>query len=79
MNAHNDVKRYQRFDARVVLAATQMRFAARVDFVVARWLERCAANVEAAQRLFEPDRRPPGWPGMGAGLVVSSTRWGESA
>jgi hypothetical protein len=25
---------------------------------VARWLERCATNVEAAQRLFKTDRKP---------------------
>jgi hypothetical protein len=55
MNAHNDVKRpsEQSFDARLVLAATQLRFAARVGFLVARWLERCATNAEAAQRLFK--------------------------
>ena len=40
MNAHNDVKRPsdQGLDARLVLAAAQLRFAARVDFLVARWL-----------------------------------------
>jgi len=58
MNARNDVKRYQSFDARVVLAAVRRRVAARADFVVARWLQRCAANVEAAQRLFETDDKP---------------------
>jgi len=58
MNARNDVKRYQNFDARVVLAAARRRMAARVDFVVARWLQRCAANIEAAQRLFEADHKP---------------------
>jgi len=54
MNARNDVKRPsdQSLDARPVLAAAQLRFAARVDFLVARWLERCARDVEAAQRLF---------------------------
>jgi hypothetical protein len=52
MNARNDVKRPsdQSLDARLVLAAAQLRFAARVDFLVARWLERCATNAEAAQR-----------------------------
>jgi hypothetical protein len=59
MNAATTSKRPsdQSFDARVLLAAAQLRFAARVDFLVARWLERCAANVEAAQRLFETDRK----------------------
>src|SRR5215207_10104875 len=57
MNARNDFNRPsdQRLDARLVLAAAQRRFAARVDSLVARWLERCASNVEAAQWLFEPD------------------------
>ena len=60
MNARDDVKRlfHQSLDARPVLAAAQLRFAARVDFLVARWLERCAANAEAAQRLFKTDRKP---------------------
>jgi hypothetical protein len=59
MNARNDVKRPsdQSVDARLVLAAAQLRFAARVDFLVARWLERCASNVETAQRLFKTDRK----------------------
>src|SRR6476646_3447531 len=40
MSARNDVKRPsdQSLDARLVLAAAQLRFAARVDFLVARWL-----------------------------------------
>ena len=60
MNARNDVKRPsdQNLDARLVLTAAQVRFAARVDFLVARWLARCAANAEAAQRLFKTDRKP---------------------
>jgi hypothetical protein len=60
MNAHNDVKgpSDQSLNARPVLAAAQLRFAARVDFLVARWLERCAMNAEAAQRLFKTDRKP---------------------
>jgi len=72
MNARNNVKRPsdQSLDARLVLAAAQLRFAARVDFLVARWLERCATNAEAAQRLCEF--------GMGVSLVVSSPRWDES-
>jgi hypothetical protein len=76
MNARNDVKRPsdQSLDARLVLAA----FAARVDFLVARWLERCATNAEAAQRLFKTDRKPTREFGMGVSLVVSSPRWDES-
>ena len=67
MNAHNDVKRPsdQSLDARLVPAAVQLRFAARVDFLVARWLERCATNAEAAQRLFETDPKPTRELGMG--------------
>ena len=80
MNARNDVKRPsdQSLDARPVLASARLRFAARVDFLVARWLERCATNVEAAQRLFKTDRKPTREFGMGVGLVVSSPRWDES-
>ena len=72
MNARNDVKRPsdQSLDAR-------LRFAARVDFLVARWLERCATNAEAAQRLFKTDRKPTREFGMGVSLVVSSPRWDE--
>ena len=80
MNARNDVKRKsdQSLDARLVLAGAQPRFAARVDFLVARWLERCATNVEAAQRLFKTDRKPTREFGTGVSLVVSSPRWDES-
>ena len=80
MNARNDVKRPsdQSLDARLVLAAAQRRFAARVDFLVARWLERCAANVEASQRLFRTDRKPARDFRMGVRLVASSTHWDES-
>jgi len=64
MIARNNVKRPsdQSLDARLVLAAAQLRLAAQVDFLVARWLERCATNAEAAQRLFKtevPDGREP--------------------
>ena len=78
MNARNDVNRPsdQSWDARLVLA--QRRFAARVDFLVARWLERCAANAEAAQWLFKTDRKPTREFGVGVSLVVSSPRWDES-
>ena len=80
MNAHNDVKRpsNQSLDARLGLAAAQLRFAARVDFLVARWLERCATNAVVAQRWFKTDRKPAREFGTGASLVVSSPRWNES-
>lgn len=80
MNARNDVKRlsHRSLKARLVLAAVRRRLAARVDFLVARWLERCAANAEAAQVLFETDRKPVRKFGFGMGLV-SSPRWDESA
>jgi hypothetical protein len=80
MNAHNNVKRpsEQNLDARLVLAAAQQRFAAWVDFLVARWLERCATNAEAAQRLFKTNRKPTLEFGVGVSLVVSSPRWDES-
>jgi hypothetical protein len=60
MNARNDVKRLTRrdFNARHALAAVRLRLAAHVDFLVAEWLQRCAANVEAAQELFRTDREP---------------------
>jgi hypothetical protein len=78
MNAHNDVKRPsdQSLDARRVLAAAHLRFAAWVDVLVARWLARCATNAEAGQRWFrtEPGREF----GTGVSLVVSSPRWDES-
>ena len=79
MNAHNDVKRPsdQSLDARLVLATARVRFAARVNFLVARWLERCATNAEAAQRLFKTDRKPPCEFGMGVSPVVSSPSWDE--
>jgi hypothetical protein len=61
MNAHNDVKRFDLgLDARLVLAAAQLRVGAWVDLLVARWLARCATNVEAAQVLF-PDRKLMPW------------------
>jgi hypothetical protein len=80
MNARDDVKRPsdQSLDARLVLAAARLRFAARVDFLVARWLERCAANAEIAQSWFKTDRKPTCEFGMGVSPVVSSPRWGES-
>lgn len=80
MNAHNDAKKPsdQSLDVRLVLAAARLRFAARVDFLVARWLERCAANAEVAQRWFKIDRKPTREFGMGVGLVASAPRWDES-
>src|SRR5215813_1726626 len=76
MNTRNDVKRPsdQSLGARLVLAAAQLRFAARVDFLVARWLERCATNAEAAQWLFKTDRKPRVSLGMAVSLVVPSSR-----
>jgi hypothetical protein len=54
MNATNDVKTSDlSLYARSVPAAAELRFAALVDFLVARWLERSAMNAEAAQRWFE--------------------------
>ena len=80
MSARNDVKKPfgQSLYARPVLAAAQLRFAARVDFLVARWLERCATNAEAAQRLFKTDRKPTREFGMGVSPAVSSPRWDGS-
>jgi hypothetical protein len=65
MYARNDFKRpfFPNRSARFALAAARRRLAAWVDVRVARWLERCAANVEAAQGLF-PDRSPTGEFGM---------------
>src|SRR5260370_42588259 len=79
MNARNDVKRPsdQSLDARLVLAAAQLRFAARVDFLVARWLERCATNAEAAQPLLQTDPKPTRDVGMGGNLGLSSPPWDE--
>jgi len=80
MNARYDVKRPfdHSLDARRVLAAARLRFAARVDLLVARWLERCAANVEAAPKWFKTDRKPTPEAGIGVSLV-SSPRWDEPA
>ena len=77
MNAHDDFKRPsdQSLDARRVRAAVRPRFAAMVDVLVARWLERCAINAQVAQRWFETDRKPE--IGMGVSLLVSP-RWDES-
>ena len=76
MKARNNAKRPsdQSLDARLVLAAARLRFAAWVDSFVAHWLERCAANAEAAQRLFKTDRKPTREFGMG----VSRRRGGDN-
>ncbi|MCP4617502.1 MAG: hypothetical protein GY844_13840 [Bradyrhizobium sp.] len=73
MSARNHIKRRsdQALRARRVLAAAGLRLAAWVDLRVARWLERCAANAEAAQRWFKTDPKPNDELGMGASLVVS--------
>ena len=59
MYARNDFKRryYHYQHAKRAFAAARQRFAAWVDVRVARWIERCAGNVEAAQRFF-PDQSP---------------------
>ena len=79
MNAHNNFRRLspRNFNARRVLAAVRLRLAAHLDFLVARWLERRATNIEAAQELFRIDRRPPRGFGIGVSLV-SSPRWDEA-
>jgi len=70
MNAHNEIKKSfdLNLDARPALAAVQLRFAAWVDALVARWLERCAADIEATQRSFRIGPRAVGGRGQrGAG------------
>jgi len=66
MNDRNDFKRLsdRSLELGLVLAAVQLRLAARVDFLVERWLQRCASEVEAAQRLFETERKPTSEFGM---------------
>ncbi len=80
MNARNDFKKLsdQSFNTRLVLAAARLRLAALVDSLVARWLERCAANAAAGQHLFTAARKPAREFGMRASLVVSSPSWDES-
>ena len=79
MNAHNDVKKtsHQSLNARLVLAAHRLRSAARLDRLVARWLERCAANAEAGQWVFTGDRKPAPEFGMGVSLAGSTPRWDQ--
>ena len=80
MNARNDVKRQldQKLDARLVLAAIRLRLAAHVDFLVARWLERCAENIATTPRLFKNKRKPSRELGLNLGFFASSPRWDES-
>lgn len=55
MNARNDTRIFSIVDVNTVklaVEAAQLRLAARLDVVVARWLERCATDAVAAQRLF---------------------------
>ena len=62
MYARNDIKKLfdHRLNARPALAAFRLRAVAWVDLAVARWLARCAGNIETAQWLFETDRPPVG-------------------
>jgi hypothetical protein len=78
MNARKEIKRPFRPRLRLVLAAVHLRLATALDGAVARSLERCAANIEAAQRFFETGRKPTRELGIGVGLAVSSPRWNES-
>ncbi len=64
MNARNDVKRLFHPNMKRALATARRRLAVWVDVRVARWLERCATNLEAAQDLF-PGRSTAGASGMG--------------
>jgi hypothetical protein len=63
MFARNDVKRPFHTNARRAVAAARRRFAAWVDVRVARWIERCAADAEAAQGFFS-DQSPERESGM---------------
>ena len=65
----------RRLNLRLVLAAAQRGMAAWFDFLVARWLERSAANAEAAQRWFEINGEPARKVANGLGFFVSSPRW----
>jgi hypothetical protein len=71
MNANNDDKRSDlSLYARLVSAAAKLRFAALVDFLVARWLERSATNAEAAQSWFKTDPKPARKFGMGKSVAA---------
>ena len=58
MSARNNVKKPSDHSLYARLKAVRVRFATGVDSLVARWLERCATNIEASQWLFEPDQIP---------------------
>ena len=75
MFARNDVKKPFHSSARRALAAAQRRFAAWVDVRVARWIERCARNAEAAQGLF-PDQMSAGEFGMERASSRILPTWG---
>ncbi len=78
MKAQNDFKtRSDRsLHATPVPAAARPRLAALVDGLVARWLQRCAANAEAAQYLFEAGRKPAG--AFGLRVRLAAPGWDES-
>jgi hypothetical protein len=67
----------QSLNPRLVLAAARKGLAARADVVVARWLERSAANAVAGQRLFEINPKPAREFGGGFRLIVLSPHWDE--
>ena len=75
MYARNDFKRLFHPNARPVLSAARRRLAAWVDVRVARWLARCASNVEAAQRFF-PDPNPLDEFGTGREPSRLAPTWG---
>ena len=75
MYARNNVKRIFHPKARAALAAAQRRFAAWVDVRVARWIGRCARNIEAAQGVF-PDPTPAREFGMGRASSRILPTWG---
>jgi hypothetical protein len=55
MNARDSIKIQSGLDAgavRIALATARLQLAALLDSLVAGWLERCATNAEAAQRLL---------------------------
>lgn len=77
MSARSNIKKPSNHSLHARLKAVRVRFATRVDFLVARWLERCTTNIEASQWSFEIDRKPTGGIGIGVSLV-SSPHWDES-
>jgi hypothetical protein len=77
MSARSNIKKPSDHSLHARLKAVRVRFATRVDLLVARWLERCATNIGASQWSFEIDRKPTGEIGIGVSLV-SSPHWDES-